>query len=229
MKTKTIIILFFAAVLIFLFSQKLVFAAAGSTCDTGQISGSQTGCTHSDDAGILSGQCQTEFTNAGSCASMPAYLSALANKCSSINPTGIDCNLITQNGYYGREASKMANYTEANPTDSTANSTTNIATNMDCDSNGICFPTETGLPDPSGGVATIVSNILYWILSIFGILAVIAFVVSGIQYILSTGNEKMIDTAKRSMTWSIVGVAIALSGLIIIYAIDKMLRGYNNF
>ena len=94
---------------------------------------------------------------------------------------------------------------------------------------GVCFPTSTNLPDPSGGLITIITNILYWILSIFGILAIIAFIISGVQYVLSTGSEETIDNAKRSMKWSIVGVAVALSGLVVIYAIDKMLRGYSNF
>jgi lysylphosphatidylglycerol synthetase-like protein (DUF2156 family) len=94
---------------------------------------------------------------------------------------------------------------------------------------GVCIPSETGLPNPSGGIVQIITNIMYWILGIFGVLAVIAFVIAGIQYILSVGDEKAIDTAKRSMKWSIVGVAVALSGLIIIYAIDGMFSATPNF
>lgn len=94
---------------------------------------------------------------------------------------------------------------------------------------GVCFPSNTNLPDPSGGVVQIITNVLNWLLGIFGILAIIAFVISGIQYILSAGDEKMIDTAKRNMTWSIVGVVVALAGMVIIFAIDKMLRGTANF
>jgi hypothetical protein len=109
----------------------------------------------------------------------------------------------------------------------TAPAANSATPNMDCDANGICFPTNTNLPDPSGGILQIITNLLYWFLGIFGILAIIAFVISGIQYILSAGDEKMIDTAKRSMKWSIVGVAIALAGLVIVYAIDALLRGTN--
>lgn len=99
---------------------------------------------------------------------------------------------------------------------------------FDC-SSGVCFPTSTSLPDPSGGVAQIVGNVLTWILGIFGFLAIIAFVISGIQYTMSAGSEEMIDTAKRNMKWSIIGVAVALAGVVIIYAIDKMLRGVSGF
>lgn len=98
--------------------------------------------------------------------------------------------------------------------------------NLDC-SSGICYPINTNLPDSD--MKTIVTNFLNWILGIFGILAVIAFIISGIQYIISTGNERMMDTAKRSMVYSIIGVVVALAGLIIIFAIDKALRGTSSF
>lgn len=98
--------------------------------------------------------------------------------------------------------------------------------NLNCDGD-FCYPSNTNLPDSN--MKTIVTNLLNWILGIFGMLAVIAFVVSGIQYILSTGDERTMDTAKRNMTYSIIGVVVALSGLIIIFAIDKALRGTSYF
>jgi hypothetical protein len=98
--------------------------------------------------------------------------------------------------------------------------------NLDC-SSGVCFPVNTSLPDPGGGMAQIISNVLYWILGIFGFLAIISFIISGTQYILSAGNERAVDNAKRNMTYSIIGVAVALSGVIIIYAINNILIGTN--
>lgn len=88
---------------------------------------------------------------------------------------------------------------------------------------GVCVPTETGLP--SSDVKTIVTNLMNWLLALVAIIAIIAFTISGLQYMLSTGDEKMIDTAKRNMTWSIVGVIVALSGMIIITAVNKFLIG----
>ena len=93
--------------------------------------------------------------------------------------------------------------------------------------NGVCFPSQTGLS--STDVKTIITNILYWLLGIFGVIAIIAFMISGTQYLMSAGNETMVETAKRNMVWSIVGVVVALSGLIIIYAIDAALRGSTMF
>jgi hypothetical protein len=82
---------------------------------------------------------------------------------------------------------------------------------------------------PSGSIYYIIYNILYWILGIFGLLAVIGFVISGIMYIVSVGDDDTMKKAKSYMLYCIIGVVVALSGLVIVYAIDKALRGYSNF
>lgn len=87
---------------------------------------------------------------------------------------------------------------------------------------GICFPTGTGLS--SAPVGLLLMRLMNWLLAILGTLAIIAFVISGIQYLVSAGNEDMIETAKRNMWYSIVGVVVALSGWIIIITIDQVLR-----
>lgn len=89
---------------------------------------------------------------------------------------------------------------------------------------GITFPTNTGLPDPPGGVLEILSNFFGWLLAVFGILAVGAFIISGVQYLISAGDDDMIKTAKRNMTWSIVGVLVGLSGWVIMQAINNALN-----
>lgn len=90
-------------------------------------------------------------------------------------------------------------------------------------SSGVVFPSNTGLADPSGGIAQILTTFLTWLLGIFGILALISFVVSGSMYLLAAGNDKMIERAKSTMVNSIIGVIIALSGFILIQAIDSAL------
>ncbi|MDO8536726.1 MAG: pilin [bacterium] len=214
---------------------------ATSSCATGNetdSTGPQTGCTHTGDTDILNTQCVREY-GANKCGSMGDYLYNLKQSCTESKPQGIDCNAITQNGFYGREATNMADYLETSGSGSPSPSnkptmTPGLTSGGKCGAGfeeiaGVCFPSSTNLPNPSGGVAQIISNILNWLLGIFGFLAIIAFIISGVQYILSTGKEKAIDTAKRNMYGSMIGVAVALSGLIIIYAIDKMLRGTPSF
>ncbi len=87
---------------------------------------------------------------------------------------------------------------------------------------GIEIPTNTGLPDAP--VRNILENILIWMLQITGIIAIIAFVISGIQYLTAAGNEGQIETAKRNMLYSIIGVVVVLAAFVIIQAIDAALR-----
>ncbi|MFH0969018.1 MAG: hypothetical protein V1804_00755 [Patescibacteria group bacterium] len=82
---------------------------------------------------------------------------------------------------------------------------------------------------PGARIGDIIRAILTWLLSAVGIIAIIAFAISGIQYMISAGNTEMIENAKKHMTWSIVGVIVALSGLVVIFAIDTALRGYGYF
>lgn len=92
---------------------------------------------------------------------------------------------------------------------------------------GICFPITTGLS--RAPVYDILFNFVWWLLAILGLIGIIAFVISGMQYLLSAGNEEMVKTAKNSMKYSIIGMIVALSGLVIIFAIDAALRGFLYF
>jgi len=106
----------------------------------------------------------------------------------------------------------------------TAVSVLDVSATIVCPTNfyensGVCFPdaTEVGLGNMS--VFDFLQVLMNWLLGIIGVLAVIAFVISGIQYLTSAGDEKMAETAKRNMTYAIIGLVIALAGLIIVNAV----------
>lgn len=99
---------------------------------------------------------------------------------------------------------------------------------LDCGANfekigGVCYPANTGLSDAS--ITTILSNLFSWLMGIFTTLAVLAFVLSGIQYLTSAGNEEMMETAKRNAIFSILGIVVGLSGFVIVKAIAAALSG----
>ena len=81
----------------------------------------------------------------------------------------------------------------------------------------------TGIPD-SPNVKVVLVNIVSWMLEILGLITFIAFIISGGQYLMASGNDKMIETAKKNMTYSVIGIIVALSGFVIIRAIDMALR-----
>lgn len=83
----------------------------------------------------------------------------------------------------------------------------------------LVYPDNTGLPENPDGVKGIAANVANWLLSIVGIGAVIGFVIAGFQYFFVSANEEMMKTAKKTMTASGVGIAVALSGLIAVKTI----------
>jgi hypothetical protein len=94
---------------------------------------------------------------------------------------------------------------------------------------GVYIPTaeETGLSGAS--IQAILVNLLRWLLGIVGVVALIGFAISGVQYILAAGNDGMIETAKKNMLNSIMGIVIVLASLVIIQAIDYALRAQGSF
>lgn len=89
---------------------------------------------------------------------------------------------------------------------------------------GVCVPTNasTGLSDRE--VIPIVMNFADWILTIFAVLALIALVIAGIMYLTAMGDEKSVESAKKTAKWAVIGIVVALSGVIIITAINAMLN-----
>lgn len=69
------------------------------------------------------------------------------------------------------------------------------------------------------GAATlsqIATSVLNFLLSIVGVLAIIMLVVGAIMYLTAAGDEDRIDTGKKIVTYSIIGIAVALSALVIV-------------
>ncbi|KKP77800.1 MAG: hypothetical protein A2271_02010 [Candidatus Moranbacteria bacterium RIFOXYA12_FULL_35_19] len=179
-------------------------------------------CKHDSDRVILTNQCEA-LLSSSNCGSMQAYLDALADQCIRIEAPGFNCNLIKSNGYYGNEAKKFADYYIAQVAGAEDGAETPAGEEG---TGGLDFDSiaALGLPDATGGVKAVLANIVKWMLGIFGLLALIAFIISGGQYLLASGDDKMIETAKKNMTYSIIGIIVALSGFIIIRAIDAALR-----
>lgn len=84
-------------------------------------------------------------------------------------------------------------------------------------------PAATNLPLAS--VTTIIRDIMYWLLQLVGILAVIGFVIAGILYLTAAGSDDRIATAKSALLYSIIGIIVALGGLVAILFAQSLLSG----
>ena len=84
-------------------------------------------------------------------------------------------------------------------------------------------PTGTGLP--AGSLLGIVTSGMNWLLIVVGLLGVIGFVIAGILYLTAAGDEEQIARGKKAMIYSIIGVIVALLGVVIIQAVQALLGG----
>lgn len=80
---------------------------------------------------------------------------------------------------------------------------------------------------PEGTIFNIMYNLMFWLLALFGIFGIIGFVISGIMYLTSAGDDTQIEKAKKAMKWSLVGVIIGLAGLVVLWAVDELLGGWS--
>lgn len=64
--------------------------------------------------------------------------------------------------------------------------------------------------------ATIGGRILFFLLSIIGVIAIIMALVNGLRYFLAMGNESQLKDAKKSFAWWTVGVALAMGSLVVV-------------
>ncbi len=78
---------------------------------------------------------------------------------------------------------------------------------------------------PTGSIYNIIQNIMKWLLGILGFVAVIGFVISGIMFLVSAGDEDRQKSAKKAMYYSITGVIVGLVGYVVLVAVEKMLSG----
>lgn len=71
---------------------------------------------------------------------------------------------------------------------------------------------------------TVAENVLTALLSGLGIIAIITLVFGGQQYLTSFGDEKKIESAKKIVTYAIIGIIIALAALVIVRQVGALLE-----
>lgn len=68
----------------------------------------------------------------------------------------------------------------------------------------------------------ILGNVIYWIFIFAGIVAVAMIIISGFKFVSSGGDAKKAEGAKKTLTFSILGLALILLSFIILPLIIKL-------
>lgn len=68
----------------------------------------------------------------------------------------------------------------------------------------------------------ILGNIVLWLLTLAGIVAVFMIIISGFKFVTSAGDAKQAEGAKKSLTFSILGLVLIILSIIIMPIIIKL-------
>ena len=84
-------------------------------------------------------------------------------------------------------------------------------------------PTTIPVPPPNLGLWALLARALQWLFNIVIILAAIMLVYAGLQYVTSNGDEKKVGTALHTLTYALIGVAVAVLAKSLIAVIGHFL------
>ncbi len=79
--------------------------------------------------------------------------------------------------------------------------------------------------DSANSFQAIAINVLNFLLSIVGILALLGFAVGGVMYLLAMGDKKKTETGRNLVTYSVIAIAVASGGIILLRQILILLGG----
>jgi hypothetical protein len=80
---------------------------------------------------------------------------------------------------------------------------------------------------PRSSVSQIVISVMNWLLYLVGALGVIGFAIAGILYLTAAGDDDRIGKAKNAMLYSIIGVIVAIAGVVALNFAEGLLGGGN--
>ena len=80
-----------------------------------------------------------------------------------------------------------------------------------------------GVISDAPSLADVLLNVLDFVLSIVGIIAILSLALSGMLYLTSGGDASQAEKAKRYAGASVIGLLIALGALIIVRQIGKLI------
>ena len=73
-------------------------------------------------------------------------------------------------------------------------------------------------------LSQVLLNVLSWLLSALGIVAVVVLVVAGVWYVISSGDTARTEQAKRMIIFIAIGLSISLSALVIVRFLGSVVQ-----
>lgn len=68
----------------------------------------------------------------------------------------------------------------------------------------------------------LMATFIYWALVFVGSVAVIFIIVAGIKYIMSWGDAKSVESARRTLTFAVLGLLVVMFSFLIVSVVGKI-------
>ena len=78
-------------------------------------------------------------------------------------------------------------------------------------------------PIATSDFSKIVGNTLQWVLSVAGAVALMMLIAGGLYYITAGGSEDRVRTAKKMVTWTILGLVLVLISYALLEVLNRIL------
>ncbi len=91
---------------------------------------------------------------------------------------------------------------------------------IDCSVPGNCLQS----PIPAENLVDFFIIVIKGFLAIMGVFAVVFIIVGGFQMVVAAGNEEAITKAKKTITWAVLGMVVALLAFSIIAIVQSLLQ-----
>ena len=82
-----------------------------------------------------------------------------------------------------------------------------------------------GVISDAPSISNVGMNVFYFLLSVVGIIAIIVLVVYGMKYLIAGGDDKMMQSAKKAVSYAILGIVFAMGGMIVVNLIGRFFQG----
>lgn len=86
------------------------------------------------------------------------------------------------------------------------------------------YSAHAGVISDAPSVSEILVNVLQFLLSVVGIVAILALVIAGLRLLLVQNNTSQAEGIKKSLAAIIVGLIIIMGAIIVVWQIGKFLQ-----
>ena len=92
-----------------------------------------------------------------------------------------------------------------------------------CANNAIATSITLANPITTSDFSQIIENTLLWVLGVAGSIALFAFIIGGVMYITSAGDEQKVAVSKKIFNFTIIGLILILLSYSIIVTVTDIL------